>query len=159
MNVDDLIDIEQIKNVRQEYSAHFDTHNVDALAGLFTEDAVCEFGDGYGTWVGREEIRANYVKALTDIGEPFDAIHIVTNPWIRLVNRSSARGRWYLLDLLTRQWPQTNLSTRGGHDNPLLFLGIYEDEYRKVDGQWLIAHTKLHFLWPARTYTALRHAD
>ena len=159
MIVDDLIDIEQIKNVRQAYSAHFDTHNVEALAALFTEDAVCEFGGGYGTWVGRDEIRNNYVKALADIGEPFDAIHIVTNPWITLVDRINAHGRWYLLDLLTRQWPQTNLTTRGRHDNPLLFLGIYEDDYRKIDGQWLIAYTKLHFLWPARTYTALRHTN
>ena len=42
-------------------------------------------------------------------------------------------------------------------EEPLLWLAIYEDDYRKVDGVWKIAYCKLNFLWPERAWTGLRH--
>ena len=83
---------------------------------------------------------------------------VATNPVIRLTGPGTAWGRWYLLDLLTRQKPHTGMETRGGHDNPLFYLAVYEDDYRKVDGAWKIAYCKLNFLWPERVWTGLRHA-
>ncbi|MNL69178.1 hypothetical protein D3C87_1940030 [compost metagenome] len=34
--------------------------------------------------------------------------------------------------------------------NPLLLLGIYADEYQRIDGEWRITHTRLEVVWPAR---------
>ena len=54
----ELAEIEVIKNLRIQYSHYFDGQHVDALADLFTEDAVCEFGPDYGgDWVGKAQIR------------------------------------------------------------------------------------------------------
>ena len=158
ITVEDLLKIEEIKNLRLAYSAYFDTNNLDALADLFCEDAVCDFGPEWGSWTGRETIRTSYAAAMKQTGTVFDSLHVVTNPWITLTGPTTAHGRWYLLDLLTRQKPLTELATRGGHDNPLLYLAIYEDDYRKVGDTWKFAHCQLHFLWPERTFKALKHS-
>lgn len=147
--LDELLAIEEIKNLRHAYSAYFDSQDFDGLASIFAEDAVCEFAEEYGgDWVGRETIRANYAAVAEQVGAPYSAIHAVTNPWIELTGEDSAKGRWYLIEFLTQQGQMT---TRGGHDNPLFYLGIYQDEYTKVDGTWFISRVKLEFLWPERT--------
>lgn len=155
MTLDELLAREEIRNLRTDYSAFFDAHEIEALAALFTEDAVCEFGS-YGEWRGRATIRDNYAKVLAAIQAPFDTLHVATNAFLRLTSPTMAVGRWYLIDYVTRQQPGA-FETRGGHEDPLLYLGMYEDEYRKVDGRWRIAHVKLHFLWPEKGYAGLRH--
>jgi len=150
--IDRLLAVEEIKNLRLAYSAYFDSQDIEKLGSIFTEDAVCEFDEQYGgDWVGRETIRANYAAAAEQVGAPYNAIHAVTNPWIESTGEDTARGRWYLLDILTRQGA---LTSQGGHANPLLYVGLYEDEYRKVDGVWLISRVRLSFLWPERTLQA-----
>jgi hypothetical protein len=37
--------------------------------------------------------------------------------------------------------------------SPLLLIGAYDDEYKKVDGQWLIHRTRIDYLWPERAVT------
>lgn len=157
MNLQELVDLQQIHSLRAEYSAHFDAHDVDALTRLFTDDAVCEFGR-YGEWRGIEQIRTNYRSIIDAIPAPFDTLHVATNGLVRLRSPTTAAGRWYLMDLLPTQMPGL-FETRGGHANPLLYLGIYEDDYRKVDGRWLFAHVRLQFLWPEKGFTGLRHPD
>jgi hypothetical protein len=159
MTIEELLAIEEIKQLRAAYSAHLDSQQLDQLAALFTEDAVCAYPEEFGgDWVGRRAIRDNFAGIMPAIGQQFDAIHVVTNPWIRLTGPDTAEGRWYLMDWLTRQKAGTGeITTRGGHDNPLLFLSVYEDEYRRVDGAWKFSRIALHTLWPDRLYTALEH--
>lgn len=141
--IERLLEIEEIKNLRHLYSHYFDGQDVDALADLFAEDAVCEFGPDYGgDWVGRQQIRDNYARYALAEGPQFGVLHAVTNPWIRLIDEQTAHGRWYLLDLRTTE----------GVDNPLILFGIYDDVYRKVDARWLIHRTRIDFLWPRRHY-------
>ena len=60
MTIEELLEIEEIKNLRIMYSHYFDGGQIDALASLFTEDAVCEFTEDYGgNWVGRQAFRGN----------------------------------------------------------------------------------------------------
>jgi SnoaL-like domain len=159
MTIEELLALEEIRLLRAAYTAHLDSQDLDRLADLFTEDAVCAYPAEYGgDWVGRETIRANFAGIMPAIGQQFDAIHVTTNPWIELTGPDTAHGRWYLLDWLTRQKAGTaDMVTRGGHDNPLLYLGVYEDEYRRVDGAWKFSRIALHTLWPDRAYTALHH--
>jgi len=87
---------------------------------------------------------------MARIDSPFDALHVVTNPSIEFTGADEALARWYLIDLITRQMPDSGITTIGGHKVPLLFLGVYEDSCRRVDGRWRIARTRLNFLWPER---------
>ncbi len=157
MTINELLAIEEIKQLRQAYSAHFDGQSVDDLAALFCADAVCEFPEAFGgDWVGAEAIRTNFAGIMPALGDPFDTMHIVTNPWITLTAPETAHGRWYLTDQLVRQKAGTGeMTTLGGHENPLLFLGVYEDEYRKVDGAWKFARIRLSLLWPEREAAGL----
>jgi hypothetical protein len=147
VTIEELLEIEEIKNLRIMYSHHIDGGDVDSLAELFCEDAICEFGEAYGgDWVGREAIREHYKRYTAEAIPPYAFMHAVTNPWIRLISPESANGRWYLLDL--------NLFP--GNENPLSLFGIYDDVYRKVNGKWLISKTRIDFLWPRRDYLGLR---
>jgi hypothetical protein len=48
LTIEELPEIEEIKNVRIMYSHHFDSGDIDSLAAPFYEDAICEFGEAYG---------------------------------------------------------------------------------------------------------------
>jgi hypothetical protein len=141
--IEELLEIEAIKNVRYGYCHYFDGKQIDDLVDLFTDDAVCEFGPAFGgDWVGREAIRKNFARYAEAEGEAYGVLHAVTNPWIRLVDAETATGRWYLLDL----------NTTVGVENPLILFGIYDDVYKKSDGRWRIYRTRIDFLWPRREY-------
>lgn len=147
MTIEELLEKEAIKELRILYSHCFDGKDLDGLVALFTEDAVCEFGPDFGgDWVGREQIRKNFSGFLQQEGPPWGVLHSVTNPWIRLIDDDTANGRWYLHDLRTTE----------GVDNPLILYGIYDDLYKKIDGNWLIHRTRIDFLWPKRHVHGLR---
>ncbi|HJP41043.1 MAG TPA: nuclear transport factor 2 family protein [Dehalococcoidia bacterium] len=141
VTIEDLVEIEEIKNLRHLYSHYYDGQRVEKLVDLFTDDAVCEFGPQFGgDWVGKAKIHENYAKFSLEEGKPHEVLHAVTNPWIRLIDGETAHGRWYLLDLRTAE----------GAENPLILFGVYDDVYKKVNGRWLIHKTRIDFLWPRR---------
>ncbi len=141
MTLEEMLEIETIKQLRIKYSHYFDGKRIDELADLFTEDAVCEFGPDYGgDWEGKDTIRKNFAGYAVEEGVPFGVLHAVTNPLIELIDDTTAHGRWYLHDLRTTE----------GADNPLILYGIYDDVYKKVFGKWLIYRTRIDFLWPKR---------
>ena len=145
-----LLDLEEIRNLRVGYTVHYDAQDIDRLTDLFTEDAVCTFGAEYGRCEGKAAIRAHFLKSFASLKRPYNAVHVVTNPWVEIQAPDRAIGRWYLLDYLTSQYPETALSSPGGHNNPMLWIGVYEDVCRKEGGRWKIEHLKLSFLWPKR---------
>ena len=136
----ELLEIEKIRKLKQLYSHLMDNGQIDALADIFTEDAVCEFGPEYGKWEGRETIRANY-HGVFDGQMKFQAMHHCTNHYVDLTGPDTATGRSYLLDVVT------NAPEDG---QPIVWFGVYDEEYQKVDGQWLIKQCTLQFLWPKR---------
>lgn len=137
----ELLEIEAIRKTRLHYSHLMDTGRIDELAEIFTEDAVCEFGP-YGTWQGRETIRANYHAIET--GPPFMAMHVTCDHWVELTGPDTAVGRAYLLEPMT---------SKAAEDNPFIYLGLYDESYRKVGGRWLIERCSLQFFWPERHLT------
>ncbi|MEN3976441.1 nuclear transport factor 2 family protein [Emcibacter sp. SYSU 3D8] len=152
MTLDELLAIEEVKQVRHLFSHYFDGRMLGPLVDLFTNDAVCEFGPVFGgEWIGKDQIRARFEAVMGQPGmavhgAPYSVLHAITNPWIRVLDDTTASGRWYLLDL----------HTAVGVENPLILFGIYDDTYRKVEGRWLIHRTRIDFLWPRRDVKADR---
>ena len=73
MTIEELLEIEEIKNTRHLYSHYYDGNMLDELVSLFTDDAICEFGPEFGgDWVGKDQIRTNYHEYLYGSGR---AIH------------------------------------------------------------------------------------
>jgi hypothetical protein len=145
--IEELLELEAIRKLRVLYSHYFDGKRIDDLVGLFSDDAVCEFGADFGgDWVGKEAIRKNFARYAQADGPEHGVMHAVTNPMVRIVDATTAHGRSYLLDLNTTE----------GVANPLLLFGIYDDLYKKVDGAWKIHRTRIDFLWPKRRYVGPR---
>lgn len=140
-----LLEVEDIRKVRLLYSQLLDQQQVDLLAELFTEDALCEFGP-YGEWRGRETIRTNYKAVFSgDSSGFFHSMHNSSNHWVELTSATTAVGRSYLIDVVT---------TTDKTENPIIWLGVYDEDYRKVQKdsteEWQIARCSLQFLWPER---------
>jgi len=134
MTLQTLLDLEEIKQLRHSFSWYLETSQPDALADLFTTDGVIEVGP-WGRMVGQDKIRKGYGRAYA--GAPqFGALHAVTNPRI-VIDGDTAHGTWYLLDCAMRDRDTA----------PLQIMGIYDEDYRRVDGDWKMARMDLKFLW------------
>lgn len=138
-----LLDREAIRELRTLYAHHLDSHNIAALDQVFAPDAVAEVT--VGKMAGLPAIQVG----LSDAFQQFDRdhrgsypfMHAVTNHWVRLTGPDSAEGRCYLIDFETASKPDPN---------PLLLLGLYADQYRRIDGAWRITNTRLEVVWPPR---------
>ena len=110
----ELLEKEKIRKLKQLYSHLMDSHQIDALADIFTEDAVCEFGPEYGNWEGRETIRTNY-KGVFEGQPQFFSMHHITNHYIDMTGPDTAKGRSYLFDAVTTVEPE---------EQPIVWLGL-----------------------------------
>lgn len=131
-----LEDIEEIKRLKARYCAFCDdNYDADAIASLFTEDAIWD-GGMRGRAEGREEIRSFFRRAPQRL--PF-AIHMVMNPIVS-VDGDNATGIWYLFQPCT--------FAEG--DRAVWGSARYDEEYVRVDGSWKFKHLKLtsHFWTP-----------
>jgi ketosteroid isomerase-like protein len=136
-----LLEIEAIRDLKLRYAQYLDSLLIDHLADLFTEDAVCHFGP-YGEWSGRTAIRQNYHDVMAQtVKAAFGSMHHICNHRVELTGDGNAVGRSYLIDVLTERRPD---------ENPVLLYGLYDERYRKVDGDWKISFSRIHFLWPQR---------
>lgn len=148
MSVEQLVAIEDIKRLFAARLRCLDAKEWDRYGDFHTEDVVS------ASWVdlpggsapsatapqvvGREALTSAIKAAL---GGP---VHVTTvhhghNPEIDVLSPVSARGVWAMEDRLW--W------TNGDHEEWLHGFGHYHEEYRRVDGRWLIS---------ARTLTRTR---
>ena len=136
-----LLEIEKIRTLRMQYSHFMDSRQLPALVGLFADDALCEFGP-YGNWSGIEAIAAGFNNEFKDtLDQPFWSMHSNTNHQVKITGPDSAEGTVYLLDIATDRKPD---------ENPFLWLALYDEAYVKIDGQWKVKRTSIHFLWPEK---------
>ncbi len=92
----------------------------EAIAGLFTTDGVWDGGPGLGTATGRPAIAAR----LRDPTLVFSR-HFFMNPRLD-VDGETATGRWDLLS-----------PCRRADGSSYWMCGYEDDEYARVDGEWL----------------------
>lgn len=147
--LDRLLSIEEIKQVFAGRLRCLDLKEWDRYGDFHTEDVVSD------TWrdrhdaegeapvvVGRARLTAAIRRAL---GGP---VHITTvhhghSPEIELLTDETARGAWAMEDKLW--W------TNGEKEEHLHGYGHYLEEYRRVDGRWLISRRTLRRLRVDRT--------
>jgi len=121
-------DLEAIRQLKARYFRLMDTKQWEAWGEVFTADAVVEASpDPDQIFRGRAEIVASVSEALRGAV----TVHHGHMPEIELTGRNRARGIWAMYDFV---------------DLPQLLLhgwGHYHEEYRREDGVWRIASTKL----------------
>lgn len=122
-------DIQQILALKGAYAEACDLgYDPDAMAELFTEDAVWEFTNSWGAHHGHAEIK----RFMENVGkEILWALHYMIGPVITVHDETTASGKWYILEL----------ATMTGVDDPetrdaVILSGTYTDQYEKVDGLW-----------------------
>ncbi|MGB3832665.1 MAG: nuclear transport factor 2 family protein [Mesorhizobium sp.] len=124
--------LEEIRRLKARYCLHCDRgYDGEALAALFTADAVWDAGPHRGVFRGRQAIR-DFFDAISS-AIPY-AAHLVTNPLIE-VEGDAARGNWRML--------MPCMLREGGTEIAAFQVAEYDETYTRIDGTWLIAGLKV----------------
>ena len=129
-----------IQELQSRYALAHDLTDAAMYAAVFTEDAEL-YGADRLLAKGRDALyaigvndRKRFNAGAADGERSFGALrHIITNSVIELGDANSATGVCYVLTIVMRP--------DGGPE--ILSVGRYEDDYRKVDGEWLIAKREI----------------
>ncbi|GAB2843756.1 nuclear transport factor 2 family protein [Actinocorallia aurea] len=144
--VERLLAIEEIKGVFAERLRCMDAKEWHIYPTLHTDDVVSDtFGRLPGETpspvdsdrhrvVGRDNVTAT-IRRLLDGPVPVTSVHHGHMPRIELTSDTTARGIWAMEDHLW--W------TNGATEEHLHGYGHYHEEYRRVDGRWLISYRNL----------------
>jgi ketosteroid isomerase-like protein len=142
--VEDQVQIEQLL---MRYAAAYNTGDADTYVSLFTTDATFELvrntGEPafLGPFKGREEIRKQWFPqgAGPDAGRRFGAMrHVTTNHEIK-VNGDTATVRAFFIEVVSNG----DNSPPGSKPPTIHAMGRYEDDLRRVDGQWLFSSRRV----------------
>ena len=125
----------EIEDLMARYLFAIDYSDWDAYVATFAEDGELEFASGKSK--GRDAIRqavTSFAQRIgefyhTEDGKPAILRHVVLQNSIRVEgDRAWGRSLWL------------EMANHGPGDEPKIgTYGIYEDEFKKVDGRWLIA--------------------
>ncbi len=126
-----LMDIEAIKQLKHAYFRCIDTANFEELGTLFHDDVSVHFVGGTYEW--KLQGKAEYLESVTkSFHKEAVGHHNGHHPEIQMLSETEATGIWYLAD---NMWIlNLNFFTTG--------TAIYWDRYEKIDGRWKIRDTK-----------------
>ncbi len=124
-------DREDITNLLHGYAWHFDQNEPDAVAQLFTEDAVIDYGPEMANIVGRDTIAPAIRPGLSNLFS--SSVHYITNIMLRPDGADTVMGIAYIY-----AW-----HTYHGGDEPGEMWGQYHCRFRRTDQGWRIARMVL----------------
>ncbi len=111
-----------------------DTKQWDLYGSVHTPDVVSEtFGAGKSV-VGRADL-TDAIRNVLDGNVFVTSVHHGHTPEIALTSATTATGIWAMEDELW--W------TNGDFEEHLHGYGHYHEEYRRIEGRWLIAYRRL----------------
>jgi hypothetical protein len=125
-----LMDIEAIKQLKHAYFRCLDTANWEEMSTLFHDEVAVHFTGGTYEWKleGKEEY-------LSSVGKSFYkgslGHHNGHHPEVQILSATEATAIWYLAD---NMWILEHKFFTTG-------TALYWDRYLKVDGRWLIKDT------------------
>jgi hypothetical protein len=130
-----LLAMEDIKQLKARYFRCMDTKDWDGFAAVFAPNAVLDVTGETGTDEGivrGNDLIAEYVRGHVD---PVTTVHHGHMPEIEVTSPTTATGIWSMEDML--RWPE------GAPITEMHGYGHYHETYEKIDGQWRIASCKL----------------
>jgi len=126
----------EIEDLMARYLFAIDYFDWDAYVATFAPDGVLEFASGSHS--GREAIRAEVARFSQNIGrfyhtadgQPAKLRHVTLQSVVRIEgDRAWARTQW------------VEMANHGPEDEMKMgTYGLYEDEFVRLDGRWLIQH-------------------
>ena len=120
-------DFQAVQNLQAAYGYYVDKGLWDQAADLFAEDGSLELA-GRGVFEGRERVR-EYLHHLPPYGRGMLYNHMQLQPVIHVDSAAGrAKGRWRSFMMVG----SLGNEARWGE-------ATYENEYRRVDGEWKIA--------------------
>ena len=131
MKNQNLLDLEDIKQLKARYCRLLDTKDWTNWRDLFTDDFISDTTGSGGSLVeGADAFIAFVRQNLGDAGRV--TVHQVHAPEIVLLSESSASGIWALNDII-----------RFAPGFTYVGYGHYHEIYEKRDGQWRIRSSRL----------------
>jgi len=131
-----LMDIEAIKQLKHAYFRCLDTANFVEMAEIFHEDVSVHFIGGNYEW--KLQGRAEYLESIQkSFHREAVGHHNGHHPEIQILSETEATGIWYLAD---NMWMTNHKFFTTG-------TALYWDRYLKVDGKWTIRETKYERLY------------
>ena len=129
----------EIEDLMARYLFAIDYNDWDSYVATFAEDGEIEFARG--TSKGRQAIReavSSFAEGIgkfyhTEDGKPALLRHVILQSVIR-VEGDRAWGRSLWLEM-ANNGPQDTMK--------MGTYGVYEDEFEKTDGQWLISKRRI----------------
>ncbi len=136
-SVQQLLDLEQIKQLKARYCRFIDTKQWRRLRALFTDETRFE---GLGSAPTGSDANT-FVEGISTRLRDAVSIHHCHMPEIVFTGPATARGVWAMMDYL--EFPEgTSPREVPGHRGFYGF-GHYEEEYRKHGGEWKISFLRL----------------
>lgn len=133
-----LADLESIFRVKHRYMRGVDTHDYDLITSCMTEDATATYSDGQYVFHGRDSI----VDFLRGVLEGTVSSHQALHHEIDFIDESNALGVWRLIETVHFSGPSPVVNHIEITDRTSIeAASYYYDEYRKIDGAWLISAT------------------
>lgn len=140
MNLDELIAIEEIKQLKARYFRLMDAKDWASWRELFTDDCYLRWGPGADDHVRGGDALVEFVSGR--VGKLAGmTVHHGHMPEIDVTGPTTATGTWALFDYL-------DVSFAGGGSSPMghrMGYGRYFEEYRRDDGRWRISSITLVF--------------
>ena len=130
--VQQLRDVQAIKDLKSRYLHALDTKNWDELETTMAPNISAAYADGKLVFHGPKQVIHYFKDSMPDTAI---ALHQGHDPVIRLESDTAACGKWYLQVnmIFTEGSPYCGTQIQGS--------AIYTDKYVKVDGRWLIEDT------------------
>jgi hypothetical protein len=142
MNINELEDRLALKELIDTISILGDKRDFENQVQLFSENAISEtISDGKTILKleGRKEMAQAFSKFLQDI----ETIHHFNGQQVVQIDGDNATGKSYCLITL--------IATDNGKTIKTTIGATYEDDYRRINNQWLIFKRVGRFVWQDKT--------
>lgn len=130
-----LEDREAIRELIATYCRGVDGRNEELFMSIWAEDAKYLIGGQFGDHVGTEQING----ILHGLWTAFTEMHHYATNVVIEVDGDTARA-----------WVNADVTGTDTKDRALMFAASYEDELRRIDGEWkfTVRDIDLHFMKP-----------